>query len=54
MAEVEKLLSMKIAEMAVRKNREVKNCWGIGERSVSGDFEDDLRKQVRVEKGVEK
>ena len=48
------IILMKIAGMVVRKNREVKNCWGIGERSVSGDCEDDSRKQVRVEKGVEK
>ena len=28
--------------MAVRKNREKKNCWGIEEWSVSGDCKDDF------------
>ena len=42
MVEVGKMLLMKTVAMAVRKNRNIKYCWGIEEDSVSGDCKDDF------------
>ena len=39
---VKEVFLVSISGMVVRKNRKVKNCWGIEEESVSGDYKDDL------------
>ena len=39
---VKEVFLVSISRMVVRKNRKVKNCWGIEEESVSGDYKDDL------------
>ena len=47
MAEVGKTFLMYIAEMVVRKSREVKKCCGIEEGRFSVDFKDDFVKKYR-------
>ena len=39
---------VQIFGMGVRKNREVSNCWGIDEESVSKGFQDGLIENSKV------